>query len=197
MDGRPLPSRRDHRHRGAAKPAHRGGFHPGVADDLLIELLFHFKYRIDAFGGNVEPARARWEYQRGVEPVEDGNVDLAAAPAVGVHDEGAGDLIALRQVAGEQVDPMAFGYRAAGAGLLEQFAPRQVGQHLFLGLKEHAAQLDAAGAGVRSHQYQRSRQTAPHPAADLVLRCIQWPNSPPKTGDSILNPRFRPPAAPR
>ncbi len=70
--------------------------------------------------------------QRGIEMIVDGNIDLAAAAAIGVYNEGAGGAVALREVAVKKVNPAALGGGSASGRMLEDRAGGKVGEHLLL-----------------------------------------------------------------
>ena len=127
-----------------------GGFTAGVDDPLGAESLLDFEDGVDAFGGDVRAGVVMKE-QRGIEMVVDGDVDLAAAAAVGVDDEGAGGSVALGEIAVEEVDPVALGGGSAGGGVFEDFAGGEVGEHLLLDSEEDAMQIDASAVLVFAH----------------------------------------------
>ncbi len=150
LDGGHRSAGRDQRNGGPAEAPDRGGFAAGVADEALVEILLDFENRVDTFGRDVQAAGVR-EKTRRVEPIVDGNVDLTAAPAVGVYDEGTRGAIALGQVARKEVEPVALGDRAAGRGVLEQLADGEMREHFALDVQEDAAQVDLAGAPMTPH----------------------------------------------
>lgn len=69
---------RDDGSRGAAEDADGSGFFGGVAEELLGDGGLDFEDGVDAFGGQVESGFVR-EEGRGIEVVEDRNIDLARA----------------------------------------------------------------------------------------------------------------------
>jgi len=93
------------------------------------------------------------EQEGRVEIVVDGDVDLAGAVAVGIDDESAGGAVAVGEIAVEEREPVVLGDGAGSGGVVEEFAGGEVGQHLQLGLVEHAGEVDFAGAGVTSHEF--------------------------------------------
>jgi hypothetical protein len=82
----------------ATETADGSSFAPGIANEALVEILLDFEDGVDAFGGDVESGGIG-KQERRVEVVVYGDVDLAAAPAIGVDDESAGSPIALGEIA--------------------------------------------------------------------------------------------------
>lgn len=135
---------------GAAKGSDRGGLFGGVSQPLAGDGGFDFEDGVDAFGGDVQ-ARGMWEQQGRIEIVKDGDVDLAAAAAIGVDYEGGGGAVALGEIAVKEVDPMLFGGGAVGSGMFEDSAGGEVRKHLMLDAEEDLAEIDAAGVFVGAH----------------------------------------------
>jgi hypothetical protein len=119
-------------------------------DEPGVEILFDLEDGVDGFGRDVEAGGVR-EEEWGVEAVVDGDVDLAAAAAVGVDDKGAGGAVTLGEIACEEVEPVLLGDGAAGGGLLEELAGGEVGEHLSLHVEEEVAEAHAAGVGRAGH----------------------------------------------
>ena len=111
-----------------------------------------FEDGVDAFGGDVGSGGVG-EEQRGMELVEDGDVDLAGAAAVGVDDEGGGGSVAVREIAVEQVEPVVFGGGSGGGGVFEEAADGEVGEHLLLDSAEDLVEVDLAGVFGFSHAF--------------------------------------------
>jgi hypothetical protein len=109
-----------------------GGFAAGVSHQLAGEGLLDFEDGVDALSGDVQPGVVR-EDQRGVQVVVNGDIELAATSSVGVDDEGGRGAV---EIAAEQIHPTLLASGAAGAAMLEGFADRQAGEHLFLNAQE-------------------------------------------------------------
>jgi hypothetical protein len=60
------------------------------------------------------------EQDRRIQVIEDGDVDLAGAAAFGIDDESGGGGVALGEIAGENIEPVALGGRAGGGGVFEK-----------------------------------------------------------------------------
>lgn len=89
------------------------------------------------------------EEERRVEIVEDGDVDLAGARAVGIDDEGGGGTVTLGEIAVEEIEPVVFGCGSGGGGVLEEAADGELGEHFVLDAAEHLGEVDLAGVGER------------------------------------------------
>jgi hypothetical protein len=90
-----------------------------------------FENGVDAFGGDVHAGAVR-EQGRGMERVEDGEVDLARADSMRVEDEGGGGVETLGQIAFKQLLPVMFGGGSSGRGVLERASDVKLGQHFVL-----------------------------------------------------------------
>ena len=62
------------------------------------------------------------EEEGGIKAVVDGDVDLAAAKAIGVDDESAAGAVALGEVAVQEIDPVLLGGITAGGGVSEKIS---------------------------------------------------------------------------
>ncbi len=91
------------------------------------------------------------EQERRVEAVVDGDVDLAAAAAGGVEDEGARGAVALRQVLVKQIDPLLLGGDAFGDGVFEEVAHVEAGEHFVLELEKDFVEIDMAAVFGSGH----------------------------------------------
>lgn len=109
-----------------------------------------FEDRVDAFGRNVETGGVR-EQERGIEVVEDGEVDLARAAAGGIDDERGGDAVTAGQIALKQIQPLLFGGGSGGRGVLEEAAYVEVREHFLLDAAEDVGQVDFSGIGKAGH----------------------------------------------
>ena len=136
---------------GTAEPADGGGLEAGIGDPLGGEGLLDLEDGVDALGGDVGAGVVVKE-QGGIEVVVDGDVDLAAAGAVGVDNEGAGGAVALGQVVVEEVEPVLLGGGAAGGGMLKDLAGREIGEHLALEVEKDLMEVDATAVGVFAHR---------------------------------------------
>ena len=151
-EGRPELAGGDYGDRGAAEAADGSGLAAGVADEAVVEHLLDLEDGVDALGGDVE-AGGEGEQEGRVEAVVDGDVDLAAAAAVGVHDEGGGGAVTLGEVLIEEIEPVLLGGGAAGGGMLEELAGGEAGQHLGLDVAKDGVQVNATtvfGTGHRA-----------------------------------------------
>ncbi|PYT11457.1 MAG: hypothetical protein DMG59_26370 [Acidobacteria bacterium] len=83
--------------------------------------------------------------------IVNGDINLAAAVAIGVQDEGAGGAVSLGKIAVEKIDPVLLGGSAAGGGMLEDVAGGEIGEHLLLRAEEDVAQIDAAAVFCFAH----------------------------------------------
>src|ERR1043166_108963 len=134
----------------AAEAAYGSGFTAGIGDPFGDKGLLDFEDCVDAFGGDVRFGVVV-EEQRGVEKIVNGDINLAAAVAIGVQDEGAGGAVSLGQIAVEKIDPVLLGGSAAGGGMLEDVAGGEIGEHLLLRAEEDVAQIDAAAVFCFAH----------------------------------------------
>lgn len=132
----------------AAESPDGGGFLLRVADQWPGERQLHFEDRVDAFRRNVETGFV-WEQERGVEIVEDNDVDLAGAAAFGIDDEAGGGRVALREIAAENVEPDLLGGGAGGNGVFDVSADGHLGEHLLLDGTEGFDEVEVAQARQR------------------------------------------------
>ena len=128
---------------------------PALRTCWRVSNLLHLDDGVDALGRD-QKAGVEGEDERGVEAVVDGDVDLAAAVAGGVHDEGTGGAVALGQVTVEEPQPAELAGGSAGAGMLQRAADLQMRQHAALDVKEDLAEVDAAGVWGTRHQWGHS-----------------------------------------
>ncbi len=66
------------------------------------------------------------EQRRRVEVVEDRNINLPGAAAVGIDDEGGSGSVAAGKVTLEEIDPVMLRGCAGGRGMLEETADREI-----------------------------------------------------------------------
>ncbi len=79
--------------------------------------------------------------------IENGDVDLARAAAVGIDDEGGGGAVALGEIAVEEAEPVMLGGGAGGRGMLKETADGEIGEHLLLDAVEDFGEVEMAGVG--------------------------------------------------
>jgi len=91
------------------------------------------------------------EQERGIEVIEDCDVDLAGAAAGGIDYEGWGGSVAAGEIAVEELEPVVLGGGSGGGGVLEQAADGELGQHLALDAAEDFAEVELSGVVGSRH----------------------------------------------
>ncbi len=127
-----------------------GGDGRGFANGGTGKFGLDLENGVDALGRQVQ-AHVEGEERRGVETVEDDQVELAGAAAERIEDEGGRGAVALGEVALEQLTPLMFGSGSGSGGVLDQTDSGELGEHLVLDAAKDFGEIDVPGIGSAWH----------------------------------------------